>query len=310
MGTSSTTAGETIGFIGLGTMGGPMCRRLLGAGHTVVAYDRHPDALEHVVEHGAAPTGSARECARRSDVLMTSLPRPDHVHQVMCEDGALGALPPGGLWIDLTTNRPALVRSLAADAPDGVDVVDAPVTGAVDGARHGRLTLFLGGEPGPTTRARPILEHLGLVIDCGPLGTGNVVKLVTNQLWFVAAAALGEGFATGMANGVELGTLWGAITASVGDSFVARHDAPSIFAGHYDPSFPLDLCVKDLGILDELTDAVGADLPMTEAAHRAFRRAADRYGIEAGEMHVARRIEDDAGIDMRLAGDWTPPWEA
>jgi 3-hydroxyisobutyrate dehydrogenase len=310
VGSSSATAEETIGFIGLGTMGGPMCAQLLGAGHTVVVYDRDPDALERAVAHGAAATDSARECARRCDVLMTSLPRPDHVHQVMCDDGALGALSPTALWVDLTTNRPVLIQSLAVDAPRGVDVVDAPVTGAVDGARHGRLTLFVGGEPRATTRARPILENLGLVIECGPLGSGNVVKLVTNQLWFVTAAAFGEGLATGMANGVDLGTLWGAIKASVGDSFVARHDAPSIFAGHYDPSFPLDLCLKDLGLLDELMDTVGADLPMTEAAHRTFRRAADRYGTDAGEMHVARRIEDDAGIEMRLAGDWTPPWEA
>jgi 3-hydroxyisobutyrate dehydrogenase-like beta-hydroxyacid dehydrogenase len=198
---------------------------------------------------------------------------------------------------------------LAAEAPAGVRVVDSPVTGAVDGARNGRLTLFIGGDDADVQRARPVLEHLGMVIHCGPLGTGNVVKLVTNQLWFVAAAAIGEGFAVGIANGVELGTLWGAIKASVGDSFVARHDAPSIFAGHYDPSFSLDLCLKDLGLIAALSETVDAPLPMTEAAHEAFRVAAERYGPDAAELHVARRIEDDANLSMRLAGEWTPPWE-
>ena len=135
------------------------------------------------------------------------------------------------LWVDLTTNRNTLVHELAAEAPAGVTVCDSPVTGAVDGARHGRLTLFIGGGTNDVARARPILEHLGAVIHCGERGTGNAVKLVTNQLWFIHAAALGEGFALGMANGVELGTLWEAIKNSVGDSFVARHDAPSIFAG-------------------------------------------------------------------------------
>jgi len=228
----------------------------------------------------------------------------------MVGDGALDAVEPGAVWIDLTTNRAQLVRDLAAAAPAGVDVVDSPVTGAVDGARTGKLTLFVGGEPTVRDRVRPTLEQLGLVIDCGGLGTGNVVKLVTNQLWFVAAAALGEGFATGLANGVDLATLWAAIKASVGDSFVARHDAPSIFAGHYDPSFPLDLCVKDLGLLADLEAEVGTDLPMTAAARQTFQRAADRYGLAAGELHVARRIEDDAGLPMRLDGDWTPHWEA
>ena len=85
-----------------------------------------------------------------------------------------------------------------------------------------------------------------------------MVKLVTNQLWFIAAAAIGEGFAVGLGNGVELGTLWEAIKASVGDSFVVRHDAPSIFAGHYDPSFSLGLCLKDLGLINELAKNVRA----------------------------------------------------
>jgi 3-hydroxyisobutyrate dehydrogenase/2-hydroxy-3-oxopropionate reductase len=128
-------------------------------------------------------------------------------------------------------------------------------------------------------------------------------------LWFVAAAAIGEGFAVGIANGVELGTLWRAIRESVGDSFVARHDAPSIFAGHYDPSFSLGLCVKDLGLIGELARRVSARLPMTEAARGAFEEALSRYGADAAELHVARRIEDDANLSMRLAGDWIPPWE-
>jgi len=211
--------------------------------------------------------------------------------------------------VDLTTNSRDLVLELAASAPAGVAVVDSPVTGAVDGARSGKLTLFAGGEPGAVGRVRHVLEHLGTVIECGSLGAGNVVKLVTNQLWFAAAAALGEGLAVGVTNGVELATLWEAILNSVGDSFVARHDAPSIFAGHYDPSFPLALCVKDLALLAELEEKVNARLPMTEASRAAFNGAADRYGLDAGEMCVARRIEEDAGISLHMAGDWIPHWE-
>ena len=116
--------------------------------------------------------------------------------------GALGAMRPGSVWVDLTTNSRELVLGLASTAPAGVAVVDSPVTGAVDGARLGTLTLFVGGEPEPVAVARALLENLGTVIECGPLGSGNVVKLVTNQLWFAAAAALGEGLAVGVANGV------------------------------------------------------------------------------------------------------------
>ncbi len=299
----------TIGFIGLGNMGLPMCQRLAAGNAEVVAFDLRAEAVDAAVAAGAVAAGSAAECAERADLLLTSLPRPDHVEAVMVSAGALAALRPGSVWVDLTTNRRELVERLAAEAPAGVSVVDAPVTGAVDGARNGRLTLFVGGEAEVVDRVQPVLESLGLVIRCGPLGSGNVVKLVTNQLWFIHAAAIGEGFALGMANGVELGSLWEAIRASVGDSFVARHDAPSIFAGHYDPSFTLDLCVKDLGLIAELSTNVGTDLPLTEQATAVFAAAADRYGADQGELHVAKRIEDDTGLSFRLAGEWTPPWE-
>ncbi|ESX98797.1 hypothetical protein X753_31115 [Mesorhizobium sp. LNJC399B00] len=287
-----------------------MCLRLLAAGHSVIAFDLNQDALDKVVAGGAKAASSARECAAGAQIFLTSLPRPDHVETVMAgENGALQNLELGSIWIDLTTNRKDLVIRLAAEAPEGVSVVDAPVTGAVDGARNGRLTLFVGGDNASFGRVEPVLKNLGMVIHCGMLGTGNVVKLVTNQLWFIAAAAIGEGFATGIANGVELGTLWGAIQNSVGDSFVVRHDAPSIFAGHYDPSFSLELCLKDLRLIQELNRNVRAAMPMTTAAEGAFALAASRYGAGAAELHVAKRIEDDAGLSMRLQGDWIPHWE-
>ena len=162
----------------------------------------------------------------------------------MCDGGALAALAPGSVWVDLTTSPPELIQRLAGVAPDGVSMVDSPVTGAVDGACTGTLTLFAGGEAEAVERVRPLLKRLGPVIAGGGLGTGCVVKLLTNQLWFVAAAALAEGFAVGVRNGVELGDLWGAITDSVADSFVARH------------------------------------------------------------------IEDDADLSLRLDGNWVPHWEA
>jgi len=299
-----------VGFIGLGNMGLPMCKRLLAAHKHVKVFDIASQNVTSAVDHGAIAASSATDCASQVDVLFTSLPRPEHVEAVMVENGSLNALKPGSVWVDLTTNRKELVIELANKAPSGVAALDSPVTGAVDGARNGRLTLFVGGEKSTFAKVSPLLAHLGKAIYCGQLGSGNVVKLVTNQLWFIAAAAIGEGFATGIANGVELGTLWGAIKDSVGDSFVVRHDAPSIFAGHYDPSFSLDLCLKDLGLIGELNKHVQADLPMTAAAISAFTVARERYGASAAELHVAKRIEDDANLSMRLEGDWTPPWEA
>ena len=177
-----------IGFVGLGNMGAPMCHRLIEAGHQVHAFDADPDKTAAVSIVGGYPAESAADCARAGELFFTSLPRPDHVQAVMVDAGALAALPAGAVWVDLTTNQINLLRRLADRAPDGVAIVDSPVTGAVDGARNGRLTLFAGGDPAVVDRVRPVLGVLGTVISCGPLGTGNIVKLVTNQLWFIAAA--------------------------------------------------------------------------------------------------------------------------
>ncbi len=299
-----------IGVIGLGNMGAPLCARLARLGYRVQAFDLVADRVEAAVEAGAIAGASAVEVAADADLLLTSLPRPDDVEAVMRgSGGALGALRSGALWVDLTTNRVELVRALAAEAPTGVKMADAPLTGAVDGARNGRLTVFLGGDSADVARARPVLEDFGQVIECGLLGNGNVVKLVTNQMWFIQAAALGEGFAVGVQHGVDMAVLWEAMKQSVADSFVTRHDAPSIFAGHYDPSFSLGLCLKDLGLTQELVASVGTDLPMTNVVHQAFSGAAQQYGDDVGELHVAKRLEDDAGLSFRMPGNWTPPWE-
>lgn len=300
---------ETLGFIGLGNMGLPMCLNLVEAGFDVVALDLRSEPIAEVVAAGGRTAVDAATVAAEADILLTSLPRPDHVDQVMRAGGALAALRSGSVWADLTTNRREFVEELAAETPDGVTVMDSPVTGAVDGARNKRLTLFAGGSETDLDRVVPVLEHLGRVIRCGPLGTGNVVKLVTNQLWFIHAASIGEGFALGMANGVELPVLYDAICDSVGDSFVARHDGPSIFAGHYDPSFTLDLCLKDLGLVRELEDSLDAPLVMTAAAHGVFTEAAERYGRDVGELHVAKRLEDDNQLSFRMDGDWVAPWD-
>ncbi len=301
----------TIGFIGLGFMGANMARQLQKKGHSLVVFDLDRTKAAELEAEGAGFAESAADCAAKAEVLITSLPGPPQVIAVMETAGALAALREGALWIDMTTNdAPLLARLAEAADRRGVALVDAPVTGAVDGARRGELTIFAGGKAEDLARARPLLEAMGRVIACGGLGTGNAVKLVTNFLWFTHAAVIGEGLMLGKQAGVALDVLWEAIKDSVGDSFVARHDAPSIFAGHYDPSFTLDLCVKDLGLIKALAARGGVPLPVGEAAAARFALARETYGGGEGELHVAKLIEDAVGSDLRLAGDWPVHWEA
>jgi 3-hydroxyisobutyrate dehydrogenase-like beta-hydroxyacid dehydrogenase len=300
-----------IGFLGVGTMGGPMAANLLKAGFDLTVFDLSAERVALLTRQGARAARTPRECAAAGGVFITSLPGPKQIEAASGgDDGFLVGLRPGSLWIDTTTNDMALVRRLGDElAARGVEMADAPVTGAVDGAIQGKLTLFIGGAPAIVAKALPILAHLGRVIPAGGLGAGTVVKLVTNQLWFTHAAVIGEGLALGAKAGVDLLTLWEAIKASVGDSFVARHDVPSIFAGHYDPSFSLALCLKDLGLIADLGQRLGVPLPMSEAARDRFALAAERYGADKAELHVAKLIEEGGQIELRAAGDWQPHWE-
>ena len=298
-----------IGYLGLGSMGAPMARNLAAAGHDLLVYDLDASRVEGLVRNGARPADSGEQLASEVDVLFTSLPGPRQSSAAM--PGLIAALPTGATWVDMTTNDRELVLELARRAETrGITVLDAPVTGAVDGARRGELTIFVGGSPQTVEHVRPLLETMGDVILCGDLGSGNVVKLVTNQIWFINAAAIGEGLVLGKKAGVDLLVLWDAIKRSVGDSFVARHDVPSIFAGHYDPSFTLDLCCKDLGLIQTLSQATETQTPVTTSAHARFEAARQAFGGDQAELLVCKLIEDAAGVKLRVEGDWPRHSEA
>ena len=297
-----------LGFIGLGSMGAAMARNLADAGHDLTVYDLDPGRVEDLARSGARPGTSGEEVAGAVEVLFTSLPGPRQAAAAM--PGLIDALRAGATWVDMTTNDRGLVLELAQRAEARqVSVLDAPVTGAIDGARRGTLTIFVGG-PGPVLeQVRPYLELLGRIIVCGPLGNGTVVKLVTNQIWFINAAAIGEALVLGKKAGVELTVLWDALKNSVGDTFVARHDVPSIFAGHYDPSFTLDLCCKDLGLIVALSEATQTQAPMTARAKDRFEAARKAFGGDQPELLVCKLIEDASGVDLRVQGDWPKHWK-
>ncbi len=286
-----------------------MARNLAAAGHDLLVYDLDRSRVQDLVQNGARAADSGEQLAGEVDVLFTSLPGPRQSAAAM--PSLIAALPAGATWVDMTTNDRELVLELARRAQTrDISVLDAPVTGAVDGARRGELAIFVGGSPRTLEHVRPLLEAMGDIIVCGDLGTGNVVKLVTNQLWFINAAAIGEGLVLAKQAGVDLLVLWDAIKRSAGDSFVARHDVPSIFAGNYDPSFTLDLCCKDLGLIEKLSQATQTQTPVTTSAQARFEAARQAFGGDRAELLVCKLIEDAAGVDLRVTGDWPKHSEA
>ncbi|NBO21175.1 MAG: NAD(P)-dependent oxidoreductase [Rhodobacteraceae bacterium] len=300
-----------VGFIGLGMMGKNAAANLLRAGFALTVYDLRAEAVAGLVSLGAAPATSPSAVMAAVDVVVTMVFGPAEVAMVLRgPEGLLSGDCAGKIWVDMTTSSPFLMRELAAEFhAAGGQAVDAPVTGSVDAAIRGDMPMFVGGDDAVIERIRPVIEAMGKLRKVGAYGNGYVAKLVNNQLWKIHAAAIGEAMVTAKLAGLDPLTWWEVMKGGAADSFVLSHDVPSIFAGHYDPSFPIALCLKDLGLIKELLESTGTTSTLTDATHERFREAGRRYGMGAGEMTVCKVIEDDAGIDLRVPGEWVKPWE-
>lgn len=300
-----------IGFIGLGTMGGAASLNLIRGGHDLTVCDLDRSRAEKHLSLGASWASTPAEAVIGMDVVYTMVFGPKQIEPVMRgKDGVLSAIGPGQVWIDMTTNQPDLARALADEVTaKGAAAIDAPVTGAVDGARNGNMTQFAGGDEATVERLRPMMELMGPVHYMGGNGSGAITKLASNQLWAIHATAMGEALVMAVKSGVELSRAWGALKIGASESWCLHHDAPSVFQGHYDPSFTLDLCMKDLGLIVGACDAAGTESPVTRLVHERFGKAHRTYGGDKGELHVVKLEEDAAGISLQMAGDWVPHWE-
>jgi 3-hydroxyisobutyrate dehydrogenase len=301
-----------VGMIGLGTMGRNVALNILRAGFALTVHDIRPEAATPLVAKGAAAAGDPAAVLDRSDVVVTMVFGPRQIEQVLRgPNGLFAAGCEGKSWIDLTTSSPRLMRALAVEFHQrGGRAVSAPVTGSVDSAIRGDMLMFVGGEDADVEVVQPILDAMGETRRVGAYANGYVAKLVNNQLWTIHAAAIGEAMVAAKQAGLEPEVWWRAMQGDAADSFVLRHDVPSIFAGHYDPSFPIALCLKDLGLIEELMVETGVRNELTRATHSRFKEARDCYGEAAGEMTVCKVIEDAAGVSLRVQGDWIRPWEA
>jgi 3-hydroxyisobutyrate dehydrogenase len=299
-----------IAFIGLGTMGGPAAKSLIGGNHQLTVCDLNKENASEHIALGARWATTPAEAIQDAEIIFTMVFGPVQIEAVMCgEDGILSAIMPNQTWVDMTTNQPKLARKLASDvAAKGAAAIDAPVTGAVDGARTGNMTQFAGGNVSVVERFRPVMELMGPVIYMGDNGNGCVTKLASNQLWAIHATAMGEALVMATKSGVPLERAWQALKIGAGQSWCMEHDAPSVFAGHYDPSFSLDLCRKDLDLIVDACDNANTPAPITRATQQQFELARTTYGGDKGELHVVKLEEDGAGVSLNMDGDWTPHW--
>jgi 3-hydroxyisobutyrate dehydrogenase-like beta-hydroxyacid dehydrogenase len=289
-------------FVGVGNMGNPMATNLIKAGYNTTVYDLSRNKADNLLALGAQWAENLADGAKNADVVMCSLPGPKQVREAMLGDqGLIANVPTGATIIDTSTSAVDLVKELTQlTQARGVHFLEAPVTNAVDFAALGKLSIFVGGKQACFDKHKTLFEVIGeKIFFVGEPGNGATIKLLTNLLWFVSAAAIGEGLMLGAKAGIPLETVWEAIKSSAGNSWVAQHDVPSIFAGHYDPSFSLALCVKDLTLINEVAQAQGYNLKMGGLAKSLFEEAMQTYGAEAGELHVVRLLEERVGLLLR-----------
>jgi len=296
-----------VGFVGLGQMGAPMSSNLLAAGHDLVVHDLRADAAAGLLADGAAWAASPREAGVGREVVITMLPTPRHVEQVLLgPDGLLEALPRGAVWIDMSTSVPDIadrVRALAG--PRGIEVLDAPVSGMASGARAGTLQIFVGGDEATYQRVRPLLAAMGdpwRILHVGGHGAGYTVKLMINLLWFAHLTATAEVLTVGAAAGVELATLHRCLLASPAASSFLEHDVLSVLHhGDYDESFARALACKELGLAIDLARETGVPVEVSAVVEQVYRRARAQYGDDGGEMLPIKLLEELTMTKLRIA---------
>lgn len=273
-------ANLVIGFVGLGVMGGPMCRNMaLKHDGDVIAFDMNDAAFEALADTKAKRAHSVEEVAAAADVVFLSLPGGPQVEKVCLGEGGLtsGARRPA-LIVDLSTTAVALARSVLEKLGAlGVAFADAPVARTREAAQRGELSIMVGADNAVFARIEPFLRYIGSdVTHCGGVGCGQVVKLVNNALLFENVVALAEMMVLGERAGVEPSTLLDAVAKGSGDSFVLRNHGRKAMLPRQFPekSFPPEYVLKDIGYVLELAGQTGVAAHVTELARRYYAATA------------------------------------
>jgi 3-hydroxyisobutyrate dehydrogenase len=296
-----------VGFVGLGRMGAPMSSNILAAGHDLVVHDVRPEAAAGLLATGASWAESPRQSGADRDVVITMLPGPSQVEEVLLgPSGLLAGLPAGAIWIDMSTSVPAVMdRARAPAGSHGAAVLDAPVAGGVTGARDGTLQIFVGGATEDYLRVRPLLEAMGdpeRILHVGPRGAGYTVKLMINLLWCAHLTITAEVLTVGVRAGVDPATLRRSLLASAAASHFLERDVLSVLErGDFDSSFVLALACKDLGLAVDLARQTGVPVEVSAMVEQIYRRARAQYGDEGGQMLPMKLLEDLTKTPIRLS---------
>ena len=298
---------ETVGFIGLGTMGRPMARNIQKHGHPLVVFDVVAPALAPLIDAGASAAGSPREVAAASDVVITMLPdAPDVEQAALGQDGIIEGLRPGAVYVDMSTIDPATTRRIGkAFAERGLRTMDCPVGRTQDHAVAGTLILMAGGDAAVIEQARPVLMCMGeTLFHCGELGCGQAMKLTNNCLAASILAATCEALVTGVKAGLSLDLMREVIAGTMAANAALSASLPKkALRGDFSPGFMVHLAHKDVRLALDLARSLGISTPLGSAA-LATLADARAHGMERDDISSLLRLrEQEGGIEVRLPAD-------
>jgi 3-hydroxyisobutyrate dehydrogenase len=291
-----------VGFVGVGMMGGPMCRNLLKKGHEVVVYDINPDALARVAGSKTTAVASPQAVAEQAQIVFTSLPMPADVEKVILgEQGLAAGAKKGALIVDLSTNAPAMVKALSQTlAAKGIALIDAPVSGGVEGAEAATLAVMCGGEAAQFERVKPLLECIGAnVFRVGPIGAGTVAKLCNNMTAFCNLAVACEALMLATRAGLNPGVAADVIKASSGNSNSLARVKRKGLHGDWKQEFTLNLSYKDLTLALELGRQTDTPLAFGAYTYTLFQQARAQGWGGDDLMGILRLWENALGTQVR-----------
>ncbi|MBO8142258.1 MAG: NAD(P)-dependent oxidoreductase [Firmicutes bacterium] len=285
---------ERIGFIGLGIMGRSMAANLIKAGFSLTVWNRTSSRMEPLVRAGAQAARSPREAAEGQDAVITMVTDSPDVEEVLFGPGGVSeGIRPGAVVIDMSTISPEVTRRLAARlAGQGVDMLDAPVTGGDVGAREGTLSIMVGGKPEVFDRCRPLFEAMGrTIVHVGDHGMGQMCKLCNQVVVALNLLAMAEGLAFAARSGVDLEKMLAVVRAGAAGSWAMDNLAPRVLQGDLKPGFMVRLQQKDLRLALEAANQMHLPLAGTSLVHQLLASVEAYGGGDDGTQAIVRALE-------------------
>ena len=291
-----------VGFIGLGNMGAPLARRLC-TDHTLWVFDQSQTAVDAFTGADAQVAKSAAELAESVDIVLTCLPTSEDLRSLLFGDQQMAsALKAGAMLIDMTTGVPGVTRELAAKlAMDGIDLIDAPVSGGPKGATAGTIAIIVGGSAAQFSRALPVLSAISSnVMHAGDVGAGHAVKAGNNLLNLVCRLATFEVVSLLVRAGVTPENAVAIIQKSSGRNYATEITLPdNILSGTLHQGFTMGLMHKDSSVALQMADDLNVPLPISTTAFANLKQAMNEHGQESDMSAVALTYENDSGARIR-----------